>query len=423
MTKSASGSATRGILEGVRVLDLTSGLAGPVATMFLAEAGADVVKVETSEGDSLRGTAAFATWNRGKRSVVLDLDVPEDLQLLERLLGESDVLVHSLDRRDADRLASRPALGEPASPGGDRLHDHRLPAGASRRGPAGQRHPGPGALRADGRGRLATAAGAHFRPRTAPQLGCRVPRLLGNPRQAARAGEARSRRSRRHEPAPGRAVFPQLGVEARDKAVRGARGEARARQPAAPVDVRVRGRALDPTVRDVRRVSAVRRGDGHARSRAAGDRGRTDRRGPRRVPRGVRNPNRRRVAAGSVGERRGLRDHAARRRRLHDGRRTGSGRDRRTARSRRSAAYVRRPCRSSPILRRDRRRRRLRQTCTARRSVATGGERTDRRGHRSGRTTRTRRCTRSPVCACSTSECGSRLRCAPRCSATWAPTS
>ena len=62
-----------GVLAGIRVLDCTFGLAGPEATRLLAEAGADVVKVEPPRGDPTRGTAAFATWNRSKRGVVLIL--------------------------------------------------------------------------------------------------------------------------------------------------------------------------------------------------------------------------------------------------------------------------------------------------------------------------------------------------------------
>ena len=76
------------------MLDCTFGLAGPEAIRLLAEAGADVVKVEPPGGDLTRGTAAFATWNRSKRSVVLDLDNDGDRQKFDRLLAGADVLVH-----------------------------------------------------------------------------------------------------------------------------------------------------------------------------------------------------------------------------------------------------------------------------------------------------------------------------------------
>src|SRR4051794_27998021 len=87
-------TATRGVLAGIRILDCTFGLAGPEATRLLAEAGADVVKVEPPAGDPTRGTAAFATWNRSKRGVVLDLNDDGDRLRFDRLLAGADVLVH-----------------------------------------------------------------------------------------------------------------------------------------------------------------------------------------------------------------------------------------------------------------------------------------------------------------------------------------
>ena len=88
---------TEAILDGVRIVDLSFGLAGAVATQMLAEAGADVVKVEPPGGDRLRelAPAAFATWNRSKRSAALDLRSAADRERLERLLAAADVLVHS----------------------------------------------------------------------------------------------------------------------------------------------------------------------------------------------------------------------------------------------------------------------------------------------------------------------------------------
>src|SRR5215208_1023721 len=96
MSEQAADSVTGapGVLAGIRVLDCTFGLAGPEATRLLAEAGADVVKVEPPSGDPTRGTAAFATWNRSKRGVVLDLDDEDDRQRFDRLLAGADVLVH-----------------------------------------------------------------------------------------------------------------------------------------------------------------------------------------------------------------------------------------------------------------------------------------------------------------------------------------
>ncbi|WP_396230820.1 CoA transferase, partial [Frankia sp. EI5c] len=89
------------VLDGIRVVDLSWGLPGPVATQILADAGADVIKVEPPSGDPVRDLypGAFASWNRGKRSVVLHLDDPR----LLGLLATADVLVHSLRPGDARR--------------------------------------------------------------------------------------------------------------------------------------------------------------------------------------------------------------------------------------------------------------------------------------------------------------------------------
>ena len=121
-------------LVGVRVVDLTHGLAGPFAARLLAEAGADVVKVEAPAGDPerQRRPAGFATWNRGKRSVVLDLHEPGGRAELETLLARADVLVHDLPAARAavlglDTLAARhPDLvvgSVPAYPSGHPLAD------------------------------------------------------------------------------------------------------------------------------------------------------------------------------------------------------------------------------------------------------------------------------------------------------------
>jgi CoA:oxalate CoA-transferase len=92
-------------LTGIRVLDLTRVLAGPYCTMILADLGADVVKVEHPlRGDDSRGfgpflpsgtSAYFASVNRGKRSVSLDLKRPEDRETFRRLARRADVLVEN----------------------------------------------------------------------------------------------------------------------------------------------------------------------------------------------------------------------------------------------------------------------------------------------------------------------------------------
>jgi CoA:oxalate CoA-transferase len=100
-----------GPLAAYRVVDLTRVYAGPYCTFLLAQAGADVIKVEPSEGDSLRnrkgpGGAAlpFAMLNANKRTVTLNLKADEGRSLLERLLGTADVLVENFRPGVMDRL-------------------------------------------------------------------------------------------------------------------------------------------------------------------------------------------------------------------------------------------------------------------------------------------------------------------------------
>lgn len=79
---------TSGVLDGVRVLDASTGIAGPLAGMLLADFGAEVVKVEPPGGDPGRGEPGFAVWNRGKHSVVLD-----DTATMDALLRGADVFI------------------------------------------------------------------------------------------------------------------------------------------------------------------------------------------------------------------------------------------------------------------------------------------------------------------------------------------
>jgi crotonobetainyl-CoA:carnitine CoA-transferase CaiB-like acyl-CoA transferase len=82
-------------LEGIRVLDLSSGVAGPMAAMFLADFGADVVKIEPPDGDPGRVVPGFAVWNRNKRSVVLDQSAPNGRRRLADFLAGADVCIVS----------------------------------------------------------------------------------------------------------------------------------------------------------------------------------------------------------------------------------------------------------------------------------------------------------------------------------------
>jgi crotonobetainyl-CoA:carnitine CoA-transferase CaiB-like acyl-CoA transferase len=109
-----------GPLTGISVLDLTSVVSGPLATMFLADQGAEVIKVEPLGGDITRRSrqaisasgefsALFVSSNRGKRSLALDLKRPEAAKIMRKLIGRSDVLVQNFRPGTMERLG----LGEP----------------------------------------------------------------------------------------------------------------------------------------------------------------------------------------------------------------------------------------------------------------------------------------------------------------------
>lgn len=94
-----------GALSGVRVADFSRVLAGPYATMLLADFGADVIKIESPEGDGTRAwvppvnaagqSTYFVSANRGKRSIVLDLKNPTDLARAKELAATADVVIEN----------------------------------------------------------------------------------------------------------------------------------------------------------------------------------------------------------------------------------------------------------------------------------------------------------------------------------------
>jgi crotonobetainyl-CoA:carnitine CoA-transferase CaiB-like acyl-CoA transferase len=147
----AAGDVTSaGPLAGLRVLDMTIWMAGPVTGMLLADLGADVVKIESPSGDPTRhhvaptagaGEAAgetsisYSTFNRNKRSIALDLGTPADRAIFESLLDRADVFVTNLSsstlaklRVTADELVARNprlvyARGAGLGPTGPRADD------------------------------------------------------------------------------------------------------------------------------------------------------------------------------------------------------------------------------------------------------------------------------------------------------------
>src|SRR5690242_21444043 len=88
-------------LAGISVLDFTHALAGPLCTLLLADYGAEVIKLESRQGDMGRGWGPpfaggdahfFLGLNRGKQGICLDLKTPEGLELCRRLVDRVDVL-------------------------------------------------------------------------------------------------------------------------------------------------------------------------------------------------------------------------------------------------------------------------------------------------------------------------------------------
>ena len=92
-------------LEGCQAVELAQGLAGPFCAQYLAEGGADVIKIEPLHGDRTRcwgpphvgqDSAVFTSMNQGKRSIALNLSSPEGKEVLARLLRQADILVEDL---------------------------------------------------------------------------------------------------------------------------------------------------------------------------------------------------------------------------------------------------------------------------------------------------------------------------------------
>ena len=96
---------TRGPLQGIRILDLTSVVMGPYCTQVLADMGAEVIKLESPEGDTLRvigpskrpkAGGTFLNLNRGKKGIAVDLQRPEGRDICLRIAASSDVLIHNI---------------------------------------------------------------------------------------------------------------------------------------------------------------------------------------------------------------------------------------------------------------------------------------------------------------------------------------
>ena len=83
------------VFDGITVLDFTGGMPGGIATMVMSDFGAEVIKVESPSGDKFRDSPGAIQWNRGKKSIILDLKTPEGRKKAQRLAQLSDVVVES----------------------------------------------------------------------------------------------------------------------------------------------------------------------------------------------------------------------------------------------------------------------------------------------------------------------------------------
>lgn len=100
-------------LSGITVIDLSEAVAGPVCTMMMADLGAEIIKVEqVNEGDSTRrhtpkingASPVFTAYNRNKKGIALDLNRPEGIQIVKKLLKKADVLLDSFEPGTMEKL-------------------------------------------------------------------------------------------------------------------------------------------------------------------------------------------------------------------------------------------------------------------------------------------------------------------------------
>ena len=108
-------SVAEGMLNGVKVVDLTSVVFGPYATFLLAELGAEVIKVEPPQGDQMRHlgkpaktrgmSPTFVTINQGKKSVMLDLKQEEGRNRMLDLIAGADIFIHNVRKEPIERLS------------------------------------------------------------------------------------------------------------------------------------------------------------------------------------------------------------------------------------------------------------------------------------------------------------------------------
>ena len=101
-----NGTISHRTLNGMRILDFSWVLAGPYASRILADFGAEVIKVQPqlAEADDAFSRGYYSTWNRNKLSITLNLDTPEGMNIVRRLISLSDVVVENFSPRVMDNL-------------------------------------------------------------------------------------------------------------------------------------------------------------------------------------------------------------------------------------------------------------------------------------------------------------------------------
>ena len=112
-TPDPAGSVNNGPLTGVRILDLTSVVLGPIATQILGDYGAEIIKIENLEGDLMRSngvslhpgmSSIFLAVNRNKRSLAVNLKTAEGIEVVKRLLPTVDIFIHNMRVNAIERL-------------------------------------------------------------------------------------------------------------------------------------------------------------------------------------------------------------------------------------------------------------------------------------------------------------------------------
>ena len=281
---------TRLPLADVRVLDLSTVIAGPNCARYLADFGADVIKVERPGGDSLRNMAWrddrdgeglwFKLANRNKRMIVVDLKDDDDRELVLAPGRRRPRARRELPARTARAARARPRRAARAQPAPRHHAGLRLRAGRSVRRAAGVRHDRRGDVRVGGDQRRArrAAAAAADRPHRRGHRARRRLRHDGRPAQRAGPG-------RRRQPA-GDDVPPDGSAAVAVRAARRAAAAARRRAAlhGAAGHLPLRGRPVDRRVDEQR----LRRHAGDGAARARRRRALHDVRRPRRAPRRAR---------------------------------------------------------------------------------------------------------------------------------------